>query len=250
MQDRAIDQPRAKHWKRGLRGAGYTLAGGLGGALGGGALGAGLGYGGGQLAKALGANLSDKDIKGIAGVGGIAGGVLGSAAGGGYGAYKGLPEEVRERAKQGMFYEQGVKCACEQLGIKTALLSQIARSGAMRGLAGGAMSGGGIGAITGAISAGEGNRLSGAARGAVTGGLLGGAGGAVAGGLRTRGLAQKLNPEASKIAPELLRGQTVMANPRTAANVSKHLNPAATSIDRWGTGIGALSGVGGGYAAG
>lgn len=118
MQDRYIDTPRAKNWKRGLRGAGYTLAGGLGGAAGGGLLGGGLGYGGAQLAKALGANLSERDIKGITGVGAIGGGLLGSMAGGGYGAYKALPEEVREQAKEGsVFYEQGVKCACEQLGL-------------------------------------------------------------------------------------------------------------------------------------
>jgi hypothetical protein len=60
-----------------LRGVGGGVAGGLGGA----AAGAGLGLGGGHLAKLLGADMSEDDIRKAMIYGGLLGGGLGAGAG-------------------------------------------------------------------------------------------------------------------------------------------------------------------------
>jgi len=204
MRERSWGGARLKNWREGLRGAGYTLGGGLGGMVGGGALGAGLGYGGGHLAKALGADLSERDIKAITGIGGLAGGVLGGAAGGGYGAYKALPEEIREQAKQGAFYEDGVKFACAQLGVKYANI---------RAALGRAALGGGVGAGLGALTAGEGNRGT----GALVGGGLGALGGAIGPSVGAR-MSEKMlqHPRMGGFDASTARALSQMGVPQTA----------------------------------
>ena len=78
----------------GVRSGLLSAGGGVVGGLGGGLAGAGLGYGGGQLARALGADLSDEDVKQLGLGGALLGGGAGAMLGGGYGAHLG-----REAAK-------------------------------------------------------------------------------------------------------------------------------------------------------
>lgn len=104
-----------------------------------------------------------------------------------------------------MFYEEGVKFACAQLGVKYANI---------RAALGRAALGGGVGAGMGALTAGEGNRGTGAL---VGGGLgaLGGAFGPQISARMTEGMLQK--SRLGGFSPAEAKALSQMGLPQTAA---------------------------------
>lgn len=130
-----------------------------------------------------------------------------------------------------MFYEEGVKFACFQLGLTKEAVTPaqltkyvLPAAGGAAGAVRGALWGGGVGGLTGALTSREGQGWEGFKRGLGRGALLGGAVGGLSGALRGSAYGRQLGERGVTDLAQKMRTNTV--SPAETLAMRKEMLPS------------------------